>query len=153
MAPPRRASDDRLEQLQGLADTIAAFERPSQRPGGPDLDDAVETLESLITWAQTLSDARPGVIRAVRGGSLPGFVSLRLAVEKGDVPTLAFVVDRPAPQGDDAYPFTAPSYPNMVACPNCKGDGEVIDFPPEADERMVCCPTCGGQGEVPASCD
>lgn len=145
MAPPRRASDDKLERLQSLADTIASLTTSEERP--PDPDDAIATVDSLIAWARTLSKSAPGQIAVIREKPPAEWCGLRIVVDPGLPPTLGFVV---GPKGD-AYPFTVPSYPNMVACPNCKGDGEVIDFPTETDERMVCCPTCGGQGEVPAS--
>lgn len=34
------------------------------------------------------------------------------------------------------------------ACTPCEGTGEIIEYPPDEDERMVCCPTCGGTGEA-----
>lgn len=46
----------------------------------------------------------------------------------------------------DGYPFTAPA--PTRACSLCKGDGEIEEFPPDADERRVTCPRCGGTGEA-----
>lgn len=147
MAPPRRASDNRLEQLQELADAIAAMRTDDEIQDGMSGDDAAETIGSLVTWARRLSDRRPD----------PSTVYVHPDVAEPFTPDPERPFDSTwrhihakAVDGD-AYPFAAPSYPNMVPCGPCQGTGEVIDFPTETDERMVCCPNCGGQGEVPAS--
>lgn len=46
----------------------------------------------------------------------------------------------------DAYPFL--TGPRTADCPTCKGTGEVVDYPPDDDERLIACGHCGGTGEL-----
>lgn len=128
-----------VRRLQELADHVAACETDDELEGDMSGDDAVDTLGSLVDLARRVSERRPDI--AGRKEAEAESMQDRAA-------RLTFVHRPPEPHPDD-YPFTAPpSPPGMITCPNCNGDGEVIDFPNETDERMVCCPTCGGQGEV-----
>lgn len=117
MAKPRRASDNRLERLQKLADTIAGMTSDAEMDGDMSGDDAVTSLSVLIPWARSLSDARP-----------------------------AQVAKLTAEPEYDAYRFTVEGF--VHPCKPCNGTGEIIEYPPDDDERMVACPACGGTGEA-----
>lgn len=60
------------------------------------------------------------------------------------------IADDPPPATDDGYSFSSKSIgePTLDNCRTCRGTGEIVEFPAEADERMVACTTCGGTGEV-----
>lgn len=117
MAKPRRASDNRLERLQKLADIIAGMTTDAEMDGDMSGDDAVTSLSVLIPWARSMSDARPAQI-----------AKLTAEPER------------------DAYRFTVEGF--VHPCKPCNGTGEIIDYPPDDDERMVACPACGGTGEA-----
>lgn len=128
MAKPRRASDNRLEKLQQLADILAMMATDSELDGDMSGDEAVASLGVLIPWARTLSDARPAQIGALVQGSpiAQAAETNRLAIE--------------------AYHFAMDQIVNP--CQRCAATGEIIEFPPDDDERMVACPACGGTGEA-----
>lgn len=118
-AKPRRASDNKLEQLQALADQIAAMRTDDEIQDGLSGDDAAETIGSLVTWARTLSDHRP------------------------DPSTVYQHPDDAYP-----FTAQAPGAPVLADCAACKGTGEITEYPADDDERLVACPTCGGTGEA-----
>ena len=130
MAKPRRASDNRLERLQKLADTIAGMTTDAEMDGDMSGDDACETLGSFVRWARGLSDARPAQIAALVQGS-----PIAQARE-----TMALATE------NDRYRFTVEGF--VHPCKPCGGTGEIIEYPPDDDERMVSCPACGGTGEA-----
>ena len=127
MAKPRRASDGRLEQLQKLADILAAMQTDAELDGDMSGDDAVSSLSVLIPWARSLSDARPATIFAISTAHLD---------DKWTTTSLR----------DDRYRFTVEGF--VHPCKPCGGTGEIIEYPPDDDERMVPCPACGGTGEA-----
>ena len=147
MAPPRRASDNRLEQLQELADAIAAMRTDDEIQDGMSGDDAAETIGSLVTWARRLSDRRPD----------PSTVYVHPDVAEPFTPDPERPFDSTwrrihgkEPSDDERYyaPLVT-AQPGMRFCIRCAGSGEIIEYPADDDERMVCCPGCGGTGEVP----
>ena len=117
MAKPRRASDDKLERLQSLADILAMMQTDDELEGDMSGDDAVTSLSGFVLWARSLSDARPAQI-----------AKLTAEPER------------------DAYRFTVEGF--VHPCKRCNGTGEIIEYPPDDDERMVACPACGGTGEA-----
>ena len=130
MAKPRRASDNHLEKLQQLADILAMMATDSELDGDMSGDEAVASLGVLIPWARTLSDARPAQIGALVQGS-----PIAQARE-----TMALATE------NDRYRFTVEGF--VHPCKPCGGTGEIIEYPPDDDERMVSCPACGGTGEA-----
>ena len=126
MAKPRRASDNHLERLQKLADIIAGMTTDAEMDGDMSGDDAVTSLSVLIPWARSLSDARPATIFAISTAHLD---------DKWTTTSLT-----------DPYRFTVEGF--VHPCKPCNGTGEIIEYPPDDDERMVACPACGGTGEA-----
>lgn len=129
MAKPRRASDDKLERLQSLADILAAMQTDDELEGDMSGDDAVTSLSGFVLWARSLSDARPAQIAKLTYGASPSAQAAetnRLAIE--------------------AYHFAMDQLVNP--CQRCAATGEIIEYPPDDDERMVACPACGGTGEA-----
>ena len=131
MAKPRRASDNRLEQLQKLADILAAMQTDDELEGDMSGDDAVSSLSVLIPWARSLSDAGPAQIAKLTYGASP-------LAQAAETMTVALEVD--------AYRFTVEGF--VHPCQPCAGTGEIIEYPPDDDERIVACPACGGTGEA-----
>ncbi len=129
MAKPRRASDSRLEKLQDLADILAAMQTDDELDGDMSGDDAVSSLSVLIPWARSLSDAKPGQIARLTYGASP-------SAQAGETNRLAI----------EAYHFAMDQLVNP--CQRCAATGEIIEYPPDDDERMVPCPACGGTGEA-----
>lgn len=120
---------EQVSKLLAFVDQVARLQADDDSPVSLPPAGAVTTLSGLIHEARRMSDMRP-----------PWTPHETLGPYSGNASGVAIV--------DEHYPFTAPSAPNMVPCTHCDGDGEVIDFPNETDERMVACPACGGQGEV-----
>lgn len=133
MANARRASDNKLERLQALVDQIAGMRTDDEIQDGLSGDDAAETIGSLVHQARRLSDHRPDpstMYQHPDDGLTP---SQRLAAYQ--------------PESFDAYRFTTAA-PQGPDCTACKGTGEIIEYPPDDDERLVACLTCGGTGEA-----
>lgn len=129
MAAPRRASDNHLEKLQQLADFLAMMATDRELDGDMSGDDAVSSLSVLIPWARSLSDAKPGQIARLTYGASP----IAQAAETNR-------------RAIEAYHFAMDQLVNP--CQRCAATGEIIEFPPDDDERMVPCPACGGTGEA-----
>lgn len=137
-----------------MVDQIAAMRTDEETPSGMSGDDAAETLGSLITWARQISDVRPDPATVCPDASAEPKARSFSFEEVGRMFGLKLVEDGTMPpnavelvQGDQRYRFTIDLQGPI--CTPCSGTGEVIEFPPDDDERMVVCPACGGTGEAP----
>ena len=154
MAAPRRASDDHLERLQKLADIIAGMTTDRELDGDMSGDEAVASLSVLIPWARSLSDARPAQIAGLVKGSPLAQARETMALDlQAEVLGMRVVIDPTMREGEaalvtetDRYRFTVEGF--VSPCKPCNGTGEIIEYPPDDDERMVACPACGGTGEA-----
>ena len=154
MAKPRRASDNHLEKLQQLADILAMMATDSELDGDMSGDEAVASLGVLIPWARTLSDARPAQIGAlVQGSPIAQARETMALATQAEVLGIRVVIDPTMRDGEaalvtenDRYRFTVEGF--VHPCKPCGGTGEIIEYPPDDDERMVSCPACGGTGEA-----
>lgn len=114
---------------------------------GPFLEAAVRPLLDLVDQIagmrtdDEIQDGLSGDDAAETIGSLVA-IARRYSDRRPDPSTVYRHPD------DDAYPMTAPA-PQGPDCTACKGTGEVVDYPPDDDERLVACGRCGGTGEEP----
>lgn len=174
MAKPRRASDDKLERLQSLADILAAMQTDDELEGDMSGDDAVTSLSGFVLWARSLSDARPAqiakltvakpeaprtfhdVYMEIQARPASPIDQARDAMglaQHTEVFGLTVVIDGRMIEGEldlvtetDRYRFAVA--PVVAPCQPCAGTGEIIENPPDDDERLVACPACGGTGEA-----
>lgn len=156
-----------LSDVLAMVDQIAAMRTDDEIQDGMSGDDAAETIGSLVTWARRLSDCRPDpstvyVHPDIADELAPATVSAPLGR-----PMASCRCGNPAcaqnlsPDGsfDDAwrrihhagpsdpFPMKAPP-PAGPDCSTCNGTGEIVEYPPDDDERLVACPACGGTGEA-----
>lgn len=166
-ARARRASDDRLEKLQAFVDSIVVEADEIDHAGLPP-ERIREAQRRLIAVARTLASEDMGkrsqaprtfhdVYVKLRDQALASSIPkppIERVYIRGqgddliDVTTMdeAFnrtLVDR---QDDDGFVFIRKE--TIKPCRPCSGTGEVIEYPPDDDERMVACPACGGTGEA-----
>lgn len=157
-ARARRASDDRLERLQALADQLAELPTDEELDGEMSGDDAVSALSVFIETARDLSDARPQAHTVERSRT---FHDVYVAIRSRPQPDLRTFDDLMG-SAAEASGFKAPALVDrqdtdgfvyittetIKPCTPCSGTGEIIEYPPDDDERMVACPACGGTGEA-----
>ena len=68
---------------------------------------------------------------------------MKVVVRDDLPPDVVVMVDH---QDADGFVFIAKE--QITPCKPCSGTGEIIEYPPDDDERMVACPACGGTGEA-----
>lgn len=166
-ARARRASDDRLERLQAFVDSIVVEADEIDHTALP-AEKIREGQRRLIAVARTLAsedvERRASAPRTfhdvyvkLRDQALASRIPkppIERVYMRGqgddliDVTTMdeAFnrtLVDR---QDDDGFVFIRKE--TIMPCGPCSGTGEIIEYPPDDDERMVACPACGGTGEA-----
>lgn len=108
---------------------------------------ATELIVEAFAPLQALADLLAGMTTdAEQGGDMSG----------DDAATTLSQVIFAARDLSDARPPARPLDPDLFvfkirepdpACSECKGTGEVVDYPPDDDERLIACGRCGGTGE------
>lgn len=185
-AAPRRASDNRLEKLQALADMAARCRRMDELEHRSLAGSvARDILDALIDEARDLSDERPGmpigmspVQQAAETLTIAGRLTseaVKLLRKMADSETPAAIkalTCKPIITDPDPFDYETPdctaglrfeaepdqrqledeAYGYSTGakgddCTACKGTGEVVDYPPDDDERLIACGHCGGTGE------
>lgn len=126
-----------IQQAREAADLAADVEKlAGTAPGLAVLDD----YDALIGRAAVASGfAAPPIGRVYMRGQGDQLI---------DVTTMDPEINRTLVdhQDDDGFVFIAKE--QITPCKPCSGTGEIIEYPPDDDERMVACPACGGTGEA-----
>ena len=155
-AGARRASDDKLERLQAFVDSIvveadeidhASLPAEKIREGQRRLIAAARTLasediEKRHQGPRTFHD----VYMAIRSRPQPDlrtFDDLMGSAAEASGFKAPALVDH---QDEDGFVYITTE--TIKPCTPCSGTGEIIEYPPDDDERMVACPACGGTGEA-----
>lgn len=155
-ARARRASDDRLERLQAFVDSIVVEADEIDHTALP-AEKIREGQRRLIAVARTL--ASEDVER--RASAPRTFHDVYVAIRSRPQPDLRTFDDLMG-SAAEASGFKAPALVDrqdtdgfvyittetIKPCTPCSGTGEIIEYPPDDDERMVACPACGGTGEA-----